>query len=241
MELVLASTPPTNEAFLREVDEELRRDEMMRIWRSYGRWIIAAVVAGLLLFAGYLYWQSRQQVAAGEQGERYDVALTKLGEGKPAEAKAPLAELAKSDVEGYRALALIVEADILLGNSDTKGAAAKFAQIAGDESLPRPFRDVALIRQTSAEMDTLKPEAVIARLQPLAVKDSPWFGSAGEMVAAAQLARGNREAAGKMYGAIARAENVPESIRQRAVQMAGVLGVDAIVEPQGKAEEKKAR
>ena len=69
---------------------------------------------------------------------------------------------------------------------------------------------------------------MIDRLKGLAVSTSPWFGTAGEMVAAAYLKQGKRGDAGKLYGQVAQGgDNVPETIRQRAVQLAGVLGVDA--------------
>jgi hypothetical protein len=47
------------------------------------------------------------------------------------------------------------------------------------------------------------------------------------MTAIAHLRANRRDLAGTMFGQIAKAEDVPESIRQRAVQMAGLLGVDA--------------
>src|SRR3546814_9807998 len=77
-----------------------------------------------------------------------------------------------------------------------KGAAAKFASIAQDQSLAESFRDLALIRQTAAEYDSLKPDVVISRLRGLAVKGGPWFGSAGAMVALAYLRQGRRDLAG---------------------------------------------
>jgi hypothetical protein len=117
-------------------------------------------------------------------------------------------------------------------------AGAGLGGAAADTGLPQEFRDLALIRQTSAEYDTLKPEQVVERLKGLAVKGGIWFGSAGELVATAYLRQGKRGDAGKLYGEIAKDESVPRSIRQRAVQMAGVLGVDAIVD-QG--EDKKAK
>jgi hypothetical protein len=78
----------------------------------------------------------------------------------------------------------------------------------------------------------------VERLRGLAVKDSPWFGSAGEMVAVAYLRQNKRAEAGKLFGEIAGTETVPETIRQRAVQMAGLLGVDAAPQDQ---EKKKAQ
>lgn len=224
----MALPPETSDAFLREVDEELRRDQMIGLWRRWGIAIVGIVLVALAAFGGWLYWQHRQAEAAGAEGERFSRALEALGAEKPAEAQPILAELAKSDRPGYRASALFTEADILLTKDDLKGAAAKFAQVAKDEGVAKPFRDLALIRQTSAEYDMLAPQAVIDRLRGLAVKDSPWFGTAGEMVAVAYLRLNQPGPAGKLFGQIAQAERVPATIRQRAVQMAGVLGVDAI-------------
>ncbi|HVI97724.1 MAG TPA: tetratricopeptide repeat protein [Sphingomonas sp.] len=224
----MASQPPNNEAFFREVDDELRRDEMADFARRYGRWVIAALVVALLALAGFLYWRHHQEQVAGTQGEQFQQALESLGANKVDDASKQLAPLATSKVDGYRAMARFTEADILLQKDDLKGAAAKFASIAQDQSLAKPFRDLALIRQTSAEYDTLKPEVVISRLRGLAVKGSPWFGSAGEMMALAYLRQGRRDLAGELFGQIAATEHVPESIRQRAVQMSGTLGVDAV-------------
>jgi hypothetical protein len=233
----LALTPQNNDVFLREVDEELRRDEMRDFMARWGKWVIAAVVVALMAFGGWMWWQHREEQRAGEQGQVFAKALDDLSANRADAAKAPLAELAASDIEGYRAMARFTQADVLLQNDDVKGAAAKFAEIAGDATLAKPYRDLALIRQTSAEYDALEPAQVIDRLRGLASKDSPWFGSAGEMVAVAYLRMNRNDEAGKLFGELARTETVPETIRQRAVQMAGVLGVDAVDQAEEKTEE----
>ncbi|RYY29290.1 MAG: tetratricopeptide repeat protein [Sphingomonadales bacterium] len=229
--------PPSdtgNEAFLREVDEEYRRDRMLNIWRTYGRWIIAAVVVALVALAAWLYMGHRSDSAAGVQGEQYDAALRLIEENQPDKAMPELEKLAKSDADGYSALSRIAQGNLLLQKGDMKGATAKFAEVAANTGYPQPYRDLALLRQTANEYDTLKPEQVIERLKGLAVSTSPWFGTAGEMVAASYLKQGKRADAGKLYGQIAQGgENVPESIRQRAVTLAGVLGVDAIDQSTG--------
>lgn len=227
------AVPPTNEAFLREVDDELRRDRLASFWTRYGRLLIAAIVLGLAAFAGYLYWRNHQQEVRGQEGEKLQSAYDALAAGRAAEANKPLDELTRSSSEGYRALALFTQADILLQRDDLKGAAAKFAEVARNEEFAPAFRDLALIRQTAAEYDTLQPQAVVDRLRTLAVPANPYFGSAGEMVAVAHLRAGRRDLAGRLFGQIARDENVPASLRQRAVQMAGLLGVDAIDQDEG--------
>ncbi|OYY91508.1 MAG: hypothetical protein B7Y45_02820 [Sphingomonas sp. 28-66-16] len=223
----MAVPPQTNEAFLREVDEELRRDQALHFWTRYGKLVIGAVVLGLAAFGGMLYWQHRTEQRAGEQGKTLATAFEKIGTGDQAAAQNPLAELAGSGSGAYRASAKFVQADIMLQKNDLKGAAAKFGEVVGDASIAQPFRDLALIRQTSAEYDSLKPETVVSRLRPLAEKGAPWFGSAGEMIAVAYLRMKRTDLAGKIYGQMANDTLVPESIRQRAAQMASSLGVDA--------------
>ncbi|MFE8584005.1 tetratricopeptide repeat protein [Sphingomonas sp. NCPPB 2930] len=220
-----------------EVDDELRRDRLTRFWTRWGLVVGAAILIGLAAFGGYLYWQHRQHQAAGVDGEQLQSAYDALAQNDTKTADAKLKTLAGSNVDAYRALAEFTQADILLQRDDLKGAAARFAAIAGDASLAQPFRDLALVRQTMAEYDTMKPQAVVARLGTLAVPGNAWFGSAGEMVAVAYLRMNKRAEAGRLFGQIASDKDVPDTLRQRAVQMAGVLGVDAV----GQSEDTKTQ
>ena len=215
---------------MREVDEALRQDELRTLWQRYGRAAIVGVVVLLIAVAGLLYWQHRQTSAAEATGEQFDAALDSLAASQTDKANGQLAAIADSSAEGYRAMARFTQGDVLLQKNDLPGAAAAFKRIADDTTLEQPFRDLALVRQTSAEYDTLDPQVVVSRLSGMANEGSAFFGSAGEMVAVAYLKMNRRDQAGKMFAAIARSETVPQSIRQRAIQMAGVLGVDVAVE-----------
>jgi hypothetical protein len=231
MELILALPPSgtTDEAFLREVDEEYRREQAMQIFQRYGRLIIGGVVVLLIALAGWLYWQSHSEGKAGQRGEEYDAAMRLVEQGQNDKALPALDKVAADSGEGFAAMARIAQGNLLLQKNDAKGAAAKFAEVANDTKIEQPYRDLALLRQTVAEYDSLQPRVVIDRLKGLVNPNSPWLGTAGELVAAAHLKMGNRAEAGKLYGQIAQGgEKVPVSIRQRAVQLAGVLGVDAI-------------
>lgn len=232
----MASTPPTDQAFLREVDEELRKDELQSLWKRYGRLGVATIVLIIAAWGGWLYWQHRQTEASGLEGEKLSRAVNDLQGGNTDAATATLKELSKSGNDGYKATAKLGEGAIAVQKGDMKTAAARFAEVAADTSLDQPWRDLALIRQTAVEFDTLKPGEVVARLQPLAVKGNPWFGSAGEMVAADYLKMNKPALAGKIYGEIGKDEGVPETIRSRAVQMASALGVDAVTLPSKDAE-----
>ena len=122
---------------------------------------------------------------------------------------------------------MFARAAVALQQGDVKLATDTYKSIAGDSGLPKPYRDAALIRQTTLEFDQLQPQDVITRLQPLAKPGEPWFGTAGEMSAMAMVKQGKRQEAGQLFAAIAKDAGVPQTIRARAVQVAGSLGVDA--------------
>lgn len=229
----MALTPTNNragsdEAFLREVDDAVRASDLTSFWTRYGRWLLLLLVAGLLAFAGWIVYQNQQQAAADKQSEEFVDALDKLRAGQEKEGRAKLATLAKADQAGYRAMAQMVEANLLGEDGKTKEAIAIYTKVAKDVSLPQTFRDLALIRQTTAEFDTLAPQVVIDRLKPLATAGTPWFGSAGELTAIAYLKQGKENLAGPIFAQIAKQEDVPQSLRSRAQQMAGALGIDTV-------------
>jgi hypothetical protein len=229
----LAQEPETNEAFIREVDDELRRSELEAFWKRWGRWLIAGTVVGLALYGGYLYSQHRDRQASGVEAEKAVAALDDAVENRPAEAGKKLDDLAKSSRDGYRASALLAKAALASEKGDVKGAAAAYATVANDATFDQPWRDLALVRQTATEFDTLKPEMIINRLKPLAIKGNAWFGSAGEMVAIAYINQGKPALAARIFADMAKDEQVPETIRSRAVQMAGVLESSSPPPPSG--------
>ena len=224
----MALTPQNNDAFIREVDDEMRREQMSAIGRRYGLWIIGAVLLALAAFGGWTWWQHHQASLAAEQGEKLATALDEIAQGRVAQGTAEVAKLTTSDRDAVRATVLLTQADLLLSKNDLKGAAAAFGKVAADDSLAQPFRDMALVRQTAVEYDSLQPQQVIDRLRGLADKGSPWLGSAGEMVAVAYLRQNKLQQAGQTFALIAQTDGVPQSVRGRAVQMAGSLGVDAV-------------
>ncbi|MBA3898417.1 MAG: tetratricopeptide repeat protein [Sphingomonadaceae bacterium] len=224
----MASTPPTNEAFLREVDEELRRDRMVGVWKRWGRWIVAGVIAALALLAGGIWWNNHRDAQAGVEGEQLATALEDLSSGKQAGLEPKFRALAASKSDGTRAAAALTLADMAMVKGDLRGAARQFGAIAADASLDKPYRDLALIRQTAAEYDTLPPAQVVARLKPLAMPGNPWFGTAGELTGIAYMRMNQPQLAAALFKALAADPGVPETIRSRVVQLAGILGVDAI-------------
>ena len=223
----MAQPPDITETFVREVDENLRRDRLRDFGKKYASWMIAGVVLFLAAAGGLIYWQNYRAQQSEKQVEQLSQLFNDIGSGKTTGAAQKLDALSSRGSKSVSASARFARAALALQENDTKLATAKYREIASDDGLPQPYRDAALIRQTALEFDSLRPDLVITRLQPLTKPGNPWFGSAGEMTAMALIKQGKKTEAGRLFAAIARDKQVPESLRARSVQIASTLGVDA--------------
>jgi len=214
---------------MREIDDAVRQGEMEDFLDRYGKPLLTVVVGGLLAFGGYLFWDNRNEAAMEQNSEDLVAALDQVKAGNLDSADSAAAKLAESDA-GPAAAAAMLRAGIALEQDKASEAATLFGEVADSSDAPPALRDLAKIRAITATFDERKPADVIAELGELAVPGNPWFGSAGELVAMAHLEAGDNDKAGAMFAEIARAEDVPESLRTRSRQMAGLLGVDAIVD-----------
>lgn len=213
------------DALLREVDEAVRQSDFESFMSSYGKPLFGVVVLGLAAFGGYLYWDNQQEKAMEGASEQLVIAIDQLEAGRTDTANTRL-----EGVEGGtpELSAKMLRAGIAAENGDSDTAAALLGEVADDGSAPEAMRNLALIRRTALMFDSMDPADVVAAMQPLAVPGEPFFTSAGELLAHAYLAQDKRAEAGALFAEIARNENTPESARSRMLNMAGILGVDAV-------------
>jgi len=222
----LAQPPDIGDTFVREVDENLRRDQLRDFFKAYGNWLIAAVILFLAASGGLIWWRQHQQQRSEAQVEEFAALFKDIGAGNTTQVPQKLNELSQSGSKAVRASAMFTRAAFAIQQGDIKTAIATYKSVADDSGLPQPYRDAAVIRRTALEFDQLQPQELIARLEPLAKPGEPWFGSAGEMTALALVKQGKRQEAGSLFAAIAKDNTVPSSIRERATQLAASFGVD---------------
>ncbi|WP_325065170.1 tetratricopeptide repeat protein [Qipengyuania aquimaris] len=214
------------EALLREVDDAVRQGDMESFMGTYGKPLIGVLIVGLAAFGGYLWWDNSNEAATESQSEALVVALDQLEAGNTS---AALERLDGVEGEGTPAIsAKMLRAGMAAEEGNSEEAAKLFGEVAANEGAPQTLRDIALIRQVTVQFDSMAPAEVVAKLQPLATPGEPFFATAGELVAHAYLKQGKRAEAGALFGQIARDDATPEGTRARVLNMAGVLGVDAV-------------
>jgi hypothetical protein len=206
----------------REIDEELRRDNLLKLWSRYGRYLIVLAVLVLLIAGGTVAWRDHQTTERRAQSTRYAAALSLAREGKDAEAAKVFGAIAQEG-GGYGVLASFQEAGLLAKSGDRKGAVAAYDRIAGAGGLDPAFRDLAVLLSVMQGMPEADPQAIIDRLAPLTAAGNPWRPTALELTAAARLKSGDKNGALALYQSLADDLAAPQGLRARAAEMAAAL------------------
>jgi hypothetical protein len=208
---------------IREVDEELRRERLARIWQDYGVYIVAAAVALVLAVAGFRAWQWYDARESARVGVRLEEALKLVADNKPREAEEAFAAIVRDAPSGYRVLARFgVAAEI--GRRDPKAGAAAFDAIAADAP-DAASRDLARLRAGMLLVDVAPAAEIATRLAPL-MKDSPFRHGAREIVALSRYKAGEVEAARRLVFEIMLDPETPAQERNRAQLLLALLGGD---------------
>lgn len=213
---------------MREVDDAVREEQFHEAIRKYARPVGAAVAAGLAALAGYLWYDSHRASVKEDHAVAFTQALDQVEAGQLDAARAKLAGLNTDSGPGYQAASKLLAAGIAAQQGKVDDAAKGFEAVSADSNAPQAFRDLAAVRLVGLRFDAMKPDDVIARLKPLAVPGNAFFPSAGELVGLAYMKQGHNDLAGPLFAAISRQKDAPESIRSRARQLAGLLGVDTV-------------
>ncbi|MCK0195402.1 tetratricopeptide repeat protein [Ancylobacter sp. 6x-1] len=201
-----------------EIDEDLRRERLGKIWNRYGAYIVAFFVIVVLAVAGwsgYQWWTLKQEQASGA---RFAAALKLSTDGKHAEAAEAFEALAKDGTVGYRELARF-RAAAELATTDKAKAVAAYDALATDTSLSAMARDVAQLRAGYLLVDTATRAEIEQRMAPLSTDTGALRDSAREVIGLAQYRAGDMAAAAKTFESILADPEAPPGVRQRAELM----------------------
>jgi hypothetical protein len=167
-----------------EVDEEVRREQLKKLWERYGGLLIAACVLLVVAVGGwrtYEWWEGKK---AAEAGTAFQAAVALSTEGKNKEAEEAFAKLAASGTSSYRVLAKFREA-AEVARRDPNAAVAIYDQLAADGSLGSVLQDLAALRAGTILIDTAPYSDIVQRLEPLTAADRTFRHSARSMLALA--------------------------------------------------------
>lgn len=206
----------------REVEEEIRRDQLAAVWKRHGTKIIVAAVVLVAAVGGWRIWQSYETRMRAAAGEAFETAIALSNAEKPKEAVDALEPLAASGPEGYRILARMMAAGEL-AKIDPAGARAAYEALAADAKVSPALRDLARVRAAAMLVDSAPFAETAGRLRPLAVPNAPFRHYARELLAAAAVKAGETAAAREVLDQIIADGETPPGVRQRAEILIGLV------------------
>lgn len=208
-----------------EVDEEVRREQLKKLWERYQYYIIAAVVlilVGISAWRGYEWWEAKR---AGETGAAFEAAVTLSEAGKRTEAAEAFGKIAAEGASGYRALARMREA-AELAQQDPKAAIAAYEKIAADRTVGPVLQDLAVLRAGQLMVDNAPYEELRQRLEPLAAPGRPFRHNARELLALSAWRSGDTAAAKRWADMIVADAETPASLRGRVEMLVALMAAD---------------
>jgi hypothetical protein len=222
---VAASVPQlamSEDNIFREVDEELRREQLAAMWDKYGIFVIIGAVLIVTIVGGYNAYNWWEAKRAAENGQAYYEAGQLVGEKKDTEALDAYSKLATHSGDGYRSLAHLEMAGLELRQGNRAAAIELYDKVAngGADQL---LRDFAKLQAAALRLDDTDESEMKKRLDGLNTDTNPWRYSARELLALAAFRSGNTAESEKLFSQLLSDPSSPAEIRRRAEAMLGLL------------------
>ena len=205
-----------------EVDEDVRRDQLKKLWDQYSIYIVAGallIIAAVGGWRGYEYLEAKK---AAEAGVAFDRASELSEQNKHAEAEAAFTDLAAKAPSGYRTLARL-RAAAEVANRDPQAAVKLYDEMSNDRSIGAPEQDLAKIRAAQLLLETAGYPNMLARLEPATAPAATFRHTARELLALSAWRANDTAAARQWLDLIANDGETPPSLRSRAEALQALL------------------
>lgn len=212
-----------DESFFREVQEDYRREQTIKFFKTYGAYLIACLLITLAVVGGYKWEMQRRGAQAAAGGDALSNALDLLDAGKQDEAEKALATLAGNGPGVYPVLARLHTAAESVAKRQLESALEDYRGVAGDAAAPAALRDFAKVQIAALSVDKESYDALAQQLAELRSGSSEWRFAAKEILGLSAYKAGKKAEAEELYREIVSDGEAPGGMRQRAEVMLTLL------------------
>lgn len=217
-----------NDSLLREVEEELRRERMAKLWDKYGVYVVGLIALFVAGIGGYQLWQGRQTTLANEGGALYDSAMRLASEGKTDDALKAYETLSDGGHRGYATLAALQSAGADLKAGKLDEAQTQFETIAKDSTADPLLKNFATLQAASLRLGKADLPEMQNRLNDLAADGNPWRFSARELLGTAAYKAGDIVTATKEFDRILSDQGTPPGVAARVRVLMGTIMAETL-------------
>lgn len=206
------------EALIQEVNEDLKRDQAEKLWKAYGKYVIAAAAVLILGTGGAELWKHWTTSRAQADSALFMAASQQAARGKDAASLDALDSLAKDDRTVYGTLAVLKKASVLAARNDTEQAINAYQTVAASKNLDPVYRESAKLHAILMQIDKGDPAMLEAELDQLSGPAQTWRHSAQEMKALLAIRTGKDAKALEIYTRLSDDSTAPQGLRARAAE-----------------------
>lgn len=215
--------PELTDAFIKEVSDEVKNDNMKVFWNRYGLLIIAFVVIAVsaaVSFDRIKAWKTAQN----QQNTEEYMAAAQIQPDAPDKTIAALQQISQENRGIFSDFARLQIANVLLSQNKIEEAEAALENVANDKQVNSEVRHIALIKLATYKLDTMDRESFEKLLQPVLAEDSSWAPVAKDLLAMSYIKNGDMATARTIYENILKIKDLPESFKVKVQDMLSSLG-----------------
>ena len=186
------------DALLREVDEELRREQLQKLWERYNGLILGGAALIVALVAGYKVLEQKRIHAAETAGAEFAQALELADEAKTDDATKAFERIAATGPRGYASLAQLHLAGAKVRDGKSDEAIKLYQALADEPGADQLLKSFAQLQVATLRMGNADFTEMQNRLNSLTGDQSPYKVSAKELLGLAAFKAGKYDEARKL-------------------------------------------
>lgn len=210
-----------SDEFIREVEEELQRERLAKLWQRFGPWVIAAAGLVVLGTAGKVGWESWRESRIHARANAFAAVDQRVGQ--PEERANAWLELAQGADDGFAALARLRAAAALREAGKSEQAAEVLAGL-GSAASAGPLSDLAALLASWYRLESADPARLDAELEAQSAAGRAFRHTARELQALSALRAGDEARARERLSELVQDATTPVSQQQRLRQLLEILG-----------------
>ena len=206
-----------SEEFIKEVDEDLKEEKRVKLWKKLLPYVLGFSFGVILLTSGFVFWENYTKNTNQSLGDDFTAAVGLASEDDIDAALLALDRIVDKGSDGYATIAKMKKASILIQKGDLEKGLAIYLDLERN-AVDQSFRDIATILYVLNSMDKVDPLILLEKVKPLEASKI-WKSSALELKAFIYLKTEKKEQAKETFQSILDQKNTPSSLSTRARNM----------------------
>ena len=215
--------------FLEEVQNDIRKEKLLQLWKQYGKQVTGVVVGIIILVSGYNFWSYYEKNKRTQMAEKLIAAQDFIGQGETEKAQTILSSLASESHSAYQALALFQKAGLLLQlGQKPEELIQTYQQLSANTKIDPLWRSLATLLGVMVSIDqpNAKVDDLLAQLAPITTDQNPWRYLANEMKGVLLHRKGDNTQAAEIFAKLVQDNQTPSGISMRARLMVQIVSAD---------------